>query len=125
MYRILVADDHYAVRQALLALLKDAFESAELGEAEDTDTLVKTALKQNWDLVITDLVMPGGGALQAIKQIRPAKPRLPVIVISTHSAEIYAGWTRRGGADAFLEKDKVSALLVPVIREIMDRQNNM
>ena len=119
MYRILVADDHYAVRQALLTLLRDSFTSAELGEAEDTDSLITTALKHSWDLVVTDLVMPGGGAMQAIKKIRAAKPRLPVIVVSTHSADIYAAWTKRKGANAFLEKDKVSAQLIPIVKQIL------
>lgn len=123
MYRILVADDHYAVRQALLALLKESFVNAELGEAEDTDSLVKAAVKQPWDLVVTDLVMPGGGALQAIKRIRDVKPALPVIVVSTHAAEVYANWTVRGGANAFLEKDKVSSQLIPAVKEILGETN--
>ncbi|MFT4024062.1 MAG: response regulator transcription factor [Flavihumibacter sp.] len=121
MLRILIADDHYAVRQALVSLLREHFITAEIGEAEDTDSLVKTALKHSWDLIITDLVMPGGGAMQAIKQIRPAKPALPVVVISTHSAEIYGNWTKKGGASVFLEKDKAGLQLVPAIKEILGR----
>lgn len=122
MYRILVADDHYAVRQGLLQILRDAFPLADLGEAADTGSLVQSALSGDWNLVVTDLVMPGGGALQAIKLIKLTKPTLPFIVVSTHPGEVYGEHTRRGGADYFVAKDLVSTQLTILVRQLLEKQ---
>ncbi|GAO42767.1 response regulator [Flavihumibacter petaseus] len=119
MFRILVADDHFAVRQGLLQLIREYYPDAEIGEAADTTALINISLQENWNLIVTDLVMPGGGAIPAIKQIKHEKPDLPIVVISTHSNEAYEDWTLKSGADFFLSKDLVSTRLAVLIRQIL------
>jgi len=59
MKRIIVADDHSFVRVGLIQILKDEYPQAEIKEVGDGESLVKEVMQQEWDLVISDLDMPG------------------------------------------------------------------
>jgi len=118
MIRIIIADDHPAVLQAIRQLLQEEFPSAHIEEASDTKTLVDKALKQPWDLVITDLAMPGESGLSALKKIKQTKKKLPVIITSTYPAEQYQERVLRAGAQAFVAKDSLPGGLIEAIRNI-------
>jgi DNA-binding NarL/FixJ family response regulator len=70
MVRMLIADDHPVVRQRLKQLLLEEFPSAHFSLAIDTDSLLSEALNNDWDVIISDLIMPGGGGLVALKNKR-------------------------------------------------------
>src|SRR5688572_2867681 len=118
MFRIIIADDHPAVLQAVKQLLQEEFPSAHIEEATDTKTLLDMALNQPWDLVITDLAMPGEGGFAALKKIKQAKKNLPVIIISTYPAEQYLVRVLQAGAEDFVAKDSLPGGLVEAIRNI-------
>ena len=112
MFRIIIADDHPAVLQAVKQLLEEEFPSAHIEEAKDTKTLLDMALNQPWDLVITDLAMPGEGGFPALKKIKQAKKNLPVIIISTYPAEQYLVRVLQAGAEDFVAKDSLPGGLI-------------
>ncbi|HZI54592.1 MAG TPA: response regulator transcription factor [Chitinophagaceae bacterium] len=118
MFRLIIADDHPAVLQAVKQLLQEEFPSAHIGEATDTKTLLDMALNQPWDLVITDLAMPGEGGFAALKKIKQAKKNLPVIILSTYPAEQYLVRVLQAGAEDFVAKDSLPGGLVEAIRNI-------
>ena len=70
MKRILLADDHSFVRLGLIQILKDEYPVAEIKEVNDGSSLVKEVSLANWDLIISDLDMPGQSGLQALEQIK-------------------------------------------------------
>ena len=70
MLRILIADDHAFIRKGLTQILTDEFASIYIEEAEDTPSLIKLAFEKPWDLIISDISMPGGGGLEALGVIR-------------------------------------------------------
>ena len=78
MKRIILADDHSFIRRGLIQILKDEYPSAEIKEVGDGESLVKEVTLHDWDLVISDLDMPGRSGLEALKQIKLMKPHLPV-----------------------------------------------
>jgi len=119
MLRIIIADDHPVVRQGLKEILKEEFSSVYIEEAEDTDSLVTKALSDNWDLVISDLAMPGGGGVEALKKIRTVKFTLPVIILSTYSVEQYESRVLRAGAQRFISKDSLPNGLLQAIQTIL------
>jgi DNA-binding NarL/FixJ family response regulator len=118
MIRIIIADDHPAVLQAVRQSLQEEFPSAYIEEAKDTKTLLDMVLNQPWDLVITDLAMPGEGGFAALKKIKQAKKNLPVIIISTYPAEQYIVRVLRAGAEDFVAKDSLPGRLIDVVRSI-------
>ena len=118
MLRIIIVDDHPAVLQAVKQLLQEEFPSAYIEEAKDTRTLLDQVLNQPWDLVISDLVMPGEGGFAVLKKIKQAKKNLPVIIISTYPADQYLVRVLRAGAEDFVAKDSLPGGLIDAIRKV-------
>jgi two-component system, NarL family, invasion response regulator UvrY len=106
MLRILIADDHDIVRQGIRQLLLEEFTSIQVEEAIDTPTLIDLALSQQWDIIVSDLVMPGGGGFYALEKIKQKTPDTPVLILSTHPAEQYAQRATKAGAEGFINKTK-------------------
>jgi DNA-binding NarL/FixJ family response regulator len=60
---------------------------------------------QNWDLIITDIKMPGRSGLHLMVDIKKAFPKIPVLVLSAHAEEEYAIRVIKAGGSGFLNKD--------------------
>ena len=120
MIRMLVADDHPVVRQKLKQLLLEGFPSASLELASDTDSLLDLALTKEWDIIISDLVMPGGGGLHALKKIKQVKPSSLVIIISIYPEEQYSSRVINEGAAAFLNKNNADNELVYTVKQLLE-----
>jgi two-component system invasion response regulator UvrY len=124
MVRMLIADDHPVVRQRLIQLLYEGFPSAVFGEAGDTSLLVTEAMNKEWDIIISDLAMPGGGGLFALEKIKQKKSNPPFLIISTYPAEQYAARAIKAGAVAYLNKDNADAELVVTVKNILQGKTN-
>lgn len=120
MLRIIIADDHDVVRQSLIQLLLEEFPNAHFEEAEDAQVLIEKSSQGKWDIVITDLAMPGGGGLEALKVIRKNYPNLPIIVISTYPAEQYANRVLKAGAQAYVSKESLPGTLLEAVHHIIN-----
>ncbi|HLI92776.1 MAG TPA: response regulator transcription factor [Puia sp.] len=119
MLRILIADDHTVVRKGLRQILLEEFPSAEIVETPDAASLFLKVLREEWDVVITDISMPDKSGLEALQQIRRDYPRLPVLVLSAHSEDQYAIRSLKAGASGYLCKDSASEELVGAVRRIL------
>lgn len=120
MLRILIADDHEVVRKGLIKILAEEFPLAVIEGAEDTTTLIQKAVTANWNIIISDLVMPGGGGLYALEKIKQHHPETPFLIISTHAQDQYGARIINAGADAFLNKDTVSKDLAPLVLRLVE-----
>src|SRR5579863_9458175 len=98
MMRILIADDHSVVRQGLERILLKEFPSAQIEQVEDADSLLKKGMKQEWDIIISDISMPGKSGLEVIQQIKELHPKLPILMLSVHPEEHYAIRALKAGA---------------------------
>ena len=119
MLRLIIADDHPAVLQAIKQLLQEEFPSAYIEEATDTKTLLDKALNQSWDMVISDLVMPGESGFAVLRKIKQAKKTLPVIIVSSYPAEQYLVRSLQAGASDFVAKDSLPGGLIDAIRKTL------
>lgn len=124
MFRIIIADDHPVVLQAVKQIMLEEFPSSHIEEAFDTSSLIEKALAAEWDLVISDLAMPGGGGFLALKRIRQSKKNLPVLIISTYPAEQYRVRVLQAGAIDFISKDLLSSDLVPAAKKIFEDRSS-
>jgi len=119
MLRIIIADDHVHIRKGIVQLLEDEFGSLYTEEAENGTELYQKVLGGIWDLVISDMVMPGGNGLEALKNIKKVRKELPVIIVSTYPAEQYKFRVMEAGADDFVSKDAFSTHLIASVRRIL------
>ena len=119
MIRILVADDHTVVRRGLRQILLEGFPGAFVEEVGDAEDLIKNVIKSTWDVVISDLSMPGRSGLDALQQIKQLHPNLPVLILSIHPEEQYALRVLKSGASGYLSKDMAPDELVNAVKKVM------
>ncbi len=120
MLRLIIADDHPAVLQAIRQLLQDEFPSAYIEDASDTKTLLDKVLNDLWDLVISDLAMPGESGFVMLRKIKQAKKNLPVIIVSTYPREQYLARTLQAGATDYVAKDSLPGGLIDAVRKTLN-----
>ncbi|MFP5040972.1 response regulator [Parasediminibacterium sp. JCM 36343] len=117
--KILLADDHSMIRQGLVLLLKQSYPSAEITEKSNAGEL-KDALEQHkYDIVITDLFMPGPPVIEIIKHIRDAGNKVPIIILSMSLPERNAVRVIRAGANGYLSKDTVPDELIRAMQFVL------
>ena len=119
MQRILIADDHAVIRSGIRQILIEEFAPAHIEEATDTTSLIEKALSQEWDIIISDISMPGGGGFEALKQIREKKPQQKILILSVYLADQYATHSLKAGANGFLNKDTASDELSRAVKMIL------
>ena len=119
MLRILIADDHTVVRRGLKQILLDEFPGAKIEEVPDAEGLIKKVMQGKWDIVVSDLSMPGRSGLDALQQIKISHPGLPVLILSIHPEEQYALRALKAGAAGYLSKDTAPDELVKAVQKVL------
>ncbi|MBK8710486.1 MAG: response regulator transcription factor [Niastella sp.] len=120
MIRILIADDHSIVRRGLKQILLEGFPDAYFEEVSDAEELIKKVIQnENWDVIISDLSMPGRNGLEALQHIRQMNIKIPVIILSIHPEDQYAIRVLKAGASAYLSKDMAPDELVNAVNRVL------
>lgn len=117
--RILIGDDHFVVRQGLRQVLADKWEGVEFGEASDGNEVLQLVWNEDWDVLLLDISMPGRGGLDTLKEVVRAKPKLPVIILSMHSEDLFAVRAFKLGAYAYIRKDSAGIDLVAAVESAL------
>lgn len=119
MLRFLIADDHAIVIQGIKHLLVTEYPTAHIEEVSDAESLVEKIMQDNWDLVISDLNMPGRTGLDALKQIRETHPKLPVLIMSMYNEKQFGVRAIKAGASGYLGKDHLHEELIKAIKTVL------
>ncbi|MHA4809993.1 response regulator [Flavitalea flava] len=119
MLRIMIADDHPIVRQGLEKVLRKEYPSAIIEQVASGDDLIKNVIKFDWDLIISDMTMPGTNGLEALQQIKGFRPQLPILILSMHPEEQYALRALKAGASGYLNKDMMAEELIAATRRVL------
>jgi DNA-binding NarL/FixJ family response regulator len=119
MLRILVADDHEVVRKGLVKVLSETLQPVKIEEAGNGQEAVSKASKTEYDLVVLDMKMPGKSGLDALKELKQHRPKLPVLILSMLPEEQFAIRAIRAGASGYLTKDAAGDELVLAIRKAL------
>ena len=125
MKRILVADDHSYIRRGVIQILKDEYPFAEIKEASNGEELVNIVANEEFDLVISDLEMPGKNGLEALEKIKELKNNIPVLILSIYDEDLYAARTLKAGASGYLNKNSAPEELIKAIRTIQSGKKYM
>jgi two-component system invasion response regulator UvrY len=118
MIKILIADDHAIVREGLKQILSGTPDMVVTAEAENGAEALYKISKNDLDLVVLDIGMPGRSGLDILKEIKSQRPELPVLILSMYPEEQYAMRVLKAGASGYLTKESAPDELVNVIRQI-------
>jgi len=114
---LVVADDHRVVRQGLCALLRTEPDFQLVGEAADGIETVRLVERLQPAVLVLDLMMPGLGGLEVVRQTARLSPRTRTVVLSMHSNEAYVVEALRAGAAGYVLKDSGADELIRAVRE--------
>ena len=114
--KVILADDHKVIRQGLKALLSRLADFDVVGEAGNGRELLDLTARLTPDVVVTDLMMPDMGGLEAIQQIRARFRAIQVVVLSMHANPAFAIQALRNGALGYVLKDSDTSELVQAVR---------
>ncbi|MFJ1513646.1 response regulator [Cellulosimicrobium funkei] len=117
--RVLLADDHAAIRAGLRLLLDAAPDVEVVGEAADGTAAVTNARALRPDVVLMDLRMPGVDGIEATRVIT-GEHLAEVLVLTTFDLDEYVDGALRAGAAGFLLKTAEPAALLDAVRRVAD-----
>ena len=117
MIKIMISDDHAIVREGLKQILVENPDFIVAGEAENGMELLNKVRKEDYDLILLDISMPGKSGLEILKQLRIEKPNIPVLVLSVHQEDQYALRTIKAGASGYLTKESAPEELISAIKK--------
>jgi DNA-binding NarL/FixJ family response regulator len=123
--KVVIAEDHYLVREGTRRLLESSGDVEVLAAVENTELLLDAVGRLHPDAVITDIRMPPTNQMEGIEaahEIRSKHPGVGVVVLSQYVNALYAFELFRGGTAglAYLLKDRVGELdeLLRALREV-------
>ena len=118
--KVLIADDHAIVRKGLKQIIHEEYPQAVIEEASNAEELIHKTMLDTWDVIITDLSMPGRSGLDALRQIRESFPKLPVLVLSMHPEDQYAIRVLNAGASGYINKDSAQEELIVAMNKVLN-----
>jgi DNA-binding NarL/FixJ family response regulator len=125
--RLVLADDHFLVREGLRRMLETQPDLQIAAVCGDLESLLAAVDVERPDVVVTDIRMPPGEAdegIQAADRLRQTSPEVGVVVLSQYATPGYALALLEGGSErrAYLLKERVKDVeqLVAAIRTVAD-----
>ena len=118
MIKVLIADDHPVVREGLKQIISKANDMNVAAEALDCSEVIEFVKREDWDVVVMDLNMPGKDGLELLKDLKNIKPELPILILSVFPEEQIGVRTFKLGASGYMNKETAPKELVNAIRKI-------
>jgi DNA-binding NarL/FixJ family response regulator len=112
--RVLIADDHTMMVEGLSSLLKREFDL--VGAVADGDALLCAVRALEPDVVVCDIAMPGLNGIQALRAMRAARMRVPVVILSMHGDRPFVREALRLGAKGYVLKHSAADELIIAIK---------
>lgn len=117
--RVLLTDDHAAMRMGVKEILKHKFKRLQFGEAEDEAGTLAKLRERKWDLLILDIGLPGRSGVEVLREVKTRWPKLPVLVYSVHGETEFAPHLLRAGANGYLAKERAAAELCEAVTQVL------
>ena len=119
MLQILLVDDHELIRAGLKQVLQAGLGKMVVGEAANATDAITLLQKQNWDIAITDITLPGRRGLDLLVEFKNLRPEMPVLVLSVLSEDEIAMRVLKAGAAGFVHKETSGEELVKAVRKVL------
>jgi len=118
MRSILIADDHEVVRLGLRILAIEALGNCEIDFAADDKSLLTKVRKQSYDLVISDINMPGMEGVSTFETLLLLRPELKILIFSVNPENIHGKQLLKAGVYGYVAKESANETIKKAIQTI-------
>jgi DNA-binding NarL/FixJ family response regulator len=118
--RVLIVDDHPAVREALVIRISTQPDLKVCGEAADVAEALRLATDAHPDVAVIDIGLEKGCGIDLIKRIKARNIRVRMIVWSMYGEGLYAERALRAGAMGYITKGQATGTIIDAIRQVLD-----
>lgn len=116
--KILLADDHKAMREGLKLLINAQPDMEVIGEADDGQSAWQQAQDCQPDLVVMDVSMPNLNGAKATEKIKQAYPTMKILALTAHEDRSYVSQLLQAGASGYILKVAAATELINAIRTV-------
>jgi len=117
-FKVLIVDDHPAVREALALRIATHTDLEVCGEASELAEALQVAAATDPDVAVIDIGLKTSSGIDLIKRLKAHSDKIRMIVWSMYSEEAYAERALRAGAMAYLTKHQGTKQIIDAIREV-------
>ncbi len=114
--RVVLANDHLALRRSLKQVLEREGDVVVVGEASDLETAIRQVVAQTPRVLVLDLRMPNGFSAERIRRLRALSPSTEIVATTMHEDPIFATQAHRAGAIGFVLADAADLELPEAVR---------
>ena len=118
--RVLIVDDHPAVREALAMRIGLQSDLEVCGEAADLSEALRLVADTQPDVAVIDISLKTGCGIDLIKRIKDRNDTVRMLVWSTHGESLYAERALKAGALGYINKDQATNKIVEAIRRVRE-----
>lgn len=119
MNKILIIDDHEVVRDGVKRILDKQPGAAVFGEASSAAEALEIVRREEWDIALLDISLGGRDGLEVLKEIKKIRPRLPVLILSMHSEQLFARRALKTGASGYITKNSPRSELSQAVNKVI------
>ena len=123
MAKILIVEDEQRVRNVLVSIISEENTSYEVDEAEHGKAALDLIQANDYDLVLSDIKMPGMDGMELLERIQMLKPETTVVMISGHGDIDTAVESIKKGAFDYISKPPDLNRLLNTVRNALDKTN--
>ncbi len=117
--KIVLVDDHPLVRLGVRLQLSTCADLQVCGEGDSNSDTLKLVEQHQPDLLILDIALKDGLAVQAVKQVKSRYPGVKVLVLSGFEESLYGERVLRAGASGYLNKQEAANELLKAVRTVL------
>jgi len=118
--KILIVDDHELFRDRLRRFISETSDMVVADEAGNGYEALDKASKNDFDMVVLDINMPGISGLDVLQELKSRKPYLSILMLSMFPVEHYELSVMKAGGDGYVTKDNMTDELIKAMRQILD-----
>ncbi len=127
MQKIFVVDDSETDRTLIRKFLQSGYSGCEIVELKNGESLIERALKEQPDLILLDIVMPGENGYEVCRKLKRNErtKSIPLIFISGRDKKSDIFWGKNQGADEYLTKPFEPSQLLTIVHELLHSNPDM
>lgn len=120
--RVLIVDDHEAVRKGVCAILSSRLDIEVCGEAGDGKEAIEKAKEVRPDLIILDVTMPVLSGFDAAREIRKILPEVRILMLSMHESKQLLEEAKKLGVHGYVTKTQAGNVLLKAVDTLFSDQ---